>query len=365
MKVGIIYIYDFIDQGAISARGIREQVDQFDAQGVELIELHINSSGGDVFEGIAIYNFLKTKNVIVYVDGIAASTASLIAMAGKEIIMYSSSMMMIHNPWILSAGDGNQMRRQGQTLDQVKEAMIEAYMERTGLKKNEISDLMDAESFMSAKEAVKKGFADKVEKIKDFSKSKNYIGMYVALFDDENEKQKTGDSIMNKALLKFLGYTEEEITAGVKEEAINTKLKDLRAKYKLAEDADITDVIAAVSAEKKADPPAPSAEPPKAESSEEKIDKFLADQKKKEVENLVNGAVEAGKILPAEKNAYMAYADKDFDGCKKELDAKAKNSAVPGKVTLPAGEIKDTPKPKTLDELKAEAASAFKTARKT
>lgn len=131
------------------------------------LTVHINSPGGDVFAGVTIYNALKDYHkgkVTVKVDGLAASIASVVAMAGDEIIMSPGSMMMIHNPWSIGAGSSDELRKAADTLDRIKESILPIYTDRTGLTEDEVQDLMDAETWMSAEKAVELGFADTVQK---------------------------------------------------------------------------------------------------------------------------------------------------------------------------------------------------------
>lgn len=131
------------------------------------LTVHLNSPGGDVFAGVAIYNALKdyTKGkVVVKVDGLAASIASVVAMAGDEIIMSPGSMMMIHNPWSIGVGSSDELRKAADTLDQIKDSILPIYTDRSGLSEDEVKDLMDAETWMTAEKAVELGFADTVQK---------------------------------------------------------------------------------------------------------------------------------------------------------------------------------------------------------
>lgn len=128
------------------------------------ITLWINSPGGDVFAAAQIYNMLMAYkgNVHVVIDGLAASAASVIAMAGTTVSMSPVAMMMIHNPWTVAQGDVKDMARVMEMLGEIKESIINAYELRTGLSRSQLSELMDAESWFNAKKAVELGFADKV-----------------------------------------------------------------------------------------------------------------------------------------------------------------------------------------------------------
>ena len=128
------------------------------------IHLRVNSPGGNVFDGIAIFNTLLSHGakVTAQVDGLAASIASVIVMAASEISMGDNAMMMIHNPATMVGGDSNAMRKMADTMDKVKTSMITAYRRHTKLSVDEVDALMDEETWMTAQETVEKGFAETV-----------------------------------------------------------------------------------------------------------------------------------------------------------------------------------------------------------
>lgn len=128
------------------------------------ISVWINSPGGDVFAAAQIYNMLMDYpyDVTVKIDGLAASAASVIAMAGTTVEMSPVAMMMIHNPATIAIGDSEEMKKAVKMLDEVKESIMNAYEIKTGLARDKISKLMDAESWFNAKKAVELGFADKI-----------------------------------------------------------------------------------------------------------------------------------------------------------------------------------------------------------
>lgn len=138
------------------------------------ITVWINSPGGDVFAAAQIYNMLMDYkgNVTVKIDGLAASAASVIAMAGTEVQMSPVAMMMIHNPATIAIGDSSEMKKAIDMLDEVKESIMNAYEIKTGLSRSRISHLMDAESWFNAKKAVELGFADKLLFLKRNQKGK-------------------------------------------------------------------------------------------------------------------------------------------------------------------------------------------------
>lgn len=128
------------------------------------ITVWINSPGGDCVAAAQIYNMLSNYagKVTVRIDGIAASAASVIAMAGDKVLVSPVSMMMIHNPATIAWGDSAEMQKAVAMLDEVKESIINAYEIKTGLDRRKLSKLMDAETWMDANSAVEYGFADGV-----------------------------------------------------------------------------------------------------------------------------------------------------------------------------------------------------------
>ena len=128
------------------------------------ITVWINSPGGDCVAAAQIYNMLMNYkgNVTIKIDGIAASAASVIAMAGTKVIMSPVSMMMIHNPATAAFGDSADMQKAIAMLDEVKESIINAYEIKTGLSRTKLSHLMDAETWMDANSAIEMGFADEI-----------------------------------------------------------------------------------------------------------------------------------------------------------------------------------------------------------
>lgn len=133
------------------------------------ITVWINSPGGDCVAAAQIYNMLREYegNVTVKIDGIAASAASVIAMAGDKVLMSPVSMMMIHNPMTIAFGDSGEMQKAIDMLKSVKDSIINAYEIKTGLSRTKLAHLMDAETWMDAGKAVELGFADEIIKRND------------------------------------------------------------------------------------------------------------------------------------------------------------------------------------------------------
>lgn len=140
---------------------------------VREIKVYINSIGGDVFAGQAIHSMLRRHpaKVTVYIDGLAASIASVVAMAGDVVYMPRNAMMMLHNPWSLAVGNAEVFRKMAEDLDKIRESMVAAYQDKSGLDRDKIIELMDAETWLTAEEAVKLGFADEIEEAKQVAAS--------------------------------------------------------------------------------------------------------------------------------------------------------------------------------------------------
>jgi ATP-dependent Clp protease protease subunit len=134
---------------------------------VDELHLHVNSPGGDVFAGQAIYSMLyhHPARIVGHVDGAAASIASLVLMAANHIVMPANATMMVHSPWTVAMGNARELRRTADALEQAGEGMVAAYTARTGKEADEIRALLDAETWMTAAKAKELGFADEVEEL--------------------------------------------------------------------------------------------------------------------------------------------------------------------------------------------------------
>lgn len=164
-KKGELFIYDDIGAGFFGGIGAKEVVSQVNALGkIDTLNVRINSAGGDVFEGLTIYNFLNKHpaQVVVDIDGLAASIASIIAMAGEEIRMAENAMMMIHDPFSLMAGTAEDFRKHADMMDQVKGNMVGIYAARTKTDSATLSKMMSEETWMKSADAIAKGFVDSI-----------------------------------------------------------------------------------------------------------------------------------------------------------------------------------------------------------
>ena len=157
-------IYDSIGEsfwgGGVTAESVKQKLDE--AGDVSKIVVRINSPGGDVFEGSAIYSLLSQHKAKVecYVDGLAASAAFTIAMAADTIHVSESAMMMLHNAWGMCVGDASDMEKTAELLDKISGTMRDVYSKRSGQSADEVQALMDAETWLTAEEAVENGFAE-------------------------------------------------------------------------------------------------------------------------------------------------------------------------------------------------------------
>ena len=139
-------------------------VKEIEGLDVDVIHCYINSYGGEVAEGLAIYNALKRHKAKVktYCDGFACSAASVVFMAGDERIMSASSMLMIHNAWMWAAGDANELRKQADDLEKINEASNNVYLEHINISKEQLQEMLDKETWLTAQEALDMGFCTTV-----------------------------------------------------------------------------------------------------------------------------------------------------------------------------------------------------------
>jgi ATP-dependent Clp endopeptidase proteolytic subunit ClpP len=157
-----VYILDEIGLWGVSAEDFIRDITENSSRDKE-VRVHLNSPGGDVFDGLAIYNFLKDRgNVTTIVDGVAASMASVIFMAGTNRIMPRNSLLMIHNPWGVRAGDSDELRKAAEALDKMQDSLAGIYANATGMGIDAVKALMDETTWMNGADAEKDGFATTV-----------------------------------------------------------------------------------------------------------------------------------------------------------------------------------------------------------
>ena len=193
-----LFIYgDIVDfswwEDDVSANDIRKKLNETNAK---TINVHINSLGGDTFTGVAIYNLLKAKSktakIITYVDAIAASAASIIAMAGDKIVMPCNTLMMIHNCWTFGIGNANELRKTASDMDKIMDAVVQCYLSKIKITEEELRNLLDEETYLTAQEAFEKGFCDEVLELTEDEKEihPNALSSLVNIVKNSKEKSK-------------------------------------------------------------------------------------------------------------------------------------------------------------------------------
>lgn len=197
------------------------------------VTLNLNSPGGDAFEGVALYNTLKACNkpVNVNVVGLAASAASIVAMAGDTVCMNTGTQMMIHGAMALCAGFAADMRKMAETLDQVSGSIADIYVAETGNSKRKVTEMMNAETWMSADEAVENGFATstgasaRVQNTFDLSMFKNAPKELIEVLSDE--KKMVVDEKIAEAQAAIAALEAEILNEGVAEDQLDLESAQL------------------------------------------------------------------------------------------------------------------------------------------
>jgi len=185
---GDITSWAWEELGEVSAVNLSKQLDALGD--VDQIDVYINSYGGEVAEGLAIYNALKRHKakVTTYCDGFACSIASVIFMAGDERVMNESSLLMIHNAWTYAVGNAEELRKQAEDLEKITQASVEAYKSHSVLSEEEIKALMDNETWILPTEALEYGFATKIDKPDSKNASQNAFQQLFDIIKAHQEK---------------------------------------------------------------------------------------------------------------------------------------------------------------------------------
>ena len=212
----------------VSADQVYKELENF-GNDIDVINLYINSPGGSVTEGCAIYSALKRHKAVknVYIDGQCSSIASVIAMAGDKIAMSPVANMMIHNPITALAGDAQEMRKTANILDIMKETIINAYVTKSHLSREEISELMNTTTYFTADQAIEKGFA--TEKIvfdiknSEFSNLENFKIRPKQVTNSGNTEKKGGESMAKN--VQELEAQNKELVENIRKEAIAQERK--------------------------------------------------------------------------------------------------------------------------------------------
>jgi ATP-dependent protease ClpP protease subunit len=172
-----ILIYDTIGEDfwdeSVSAKKFVRELNDIDAKN---INIRINSEGGSVFDGLAIYHAIKRKDsfITTFVDGLAASIASVIALAGDKVVIAKNAFFMIHNPWSWAIGDSKEMIKQAELLDQIKGSIVNIYSGHSTLSEDEIIKAMDEETWYDGDQSEELGFSDVVGEEKKIAASLNF-----------------------------------------------------------------------------------------------------------------------------------------------------------------------------------------------
>ena len=216
-EIADVYIFDEIGMYGITAQSFISDIKDLKDKP---INLRINSLGGDVFDGMAIYNVIKKREnkTTVYIEGIAASIATIIALGADEVIMSENSLFMIHNAWGGSMGNASDLRKTAETLEKISGELTDIYVKKTGLAVERITEMMEEETWLNADEAYEMGFVDTVsDSIKvaakyDVSKFKNITSEQIQnkLSININNKKMTNE------LKEWFNNKVEEIVATVK-----------------------------------------------------------------------------------------------------------------------------------------------------
>ena len=226
-KSADVYIFDEIGTFGLTAQSFIEEIKSYKDTPMSL---HINCVGGDVFEGMAIYNVLKkrTARTTVYIEGLAASMGSVIALAGDEVVMAENSLFMIHNAWGGAMGEATEIRKTAALLDKISGEIADIYTKKTNLPYNRVKEMMDEETWLSADEAFNLGFIDSIS---DAIK-------VAAKYDVSKFKNITDKEIQNKLSvnLKSKKMTEEL------KNWFNAKVEEIITKVKASNESETEDV---------------------------------------------------------------------------------------------------------------------------
>jgi len=233
-----VYIFDEIGSSNINAKSFISEIRNYKKRPMNL---HINCVGGDVFEGMAIYNVLRKREykTTVYIEGIAASMGSVIALAADEIIMAENSLFMIHNAWGGAMGEAKDLEKTASLLNKISAEIADIYVKKTNLSYEKIKDMMDEETWLNAEEAYNLGFVDSIsDAIKvaakyDVSKFKNITNEEIQSKLSINLKTKK----MTEELKNWFDAKVESIIAKVKED--NVEVEAEKVEVTLADNDEI------------------------------------------------------------------------------------------------------------------------------
>lgn len=315
-------IYDDIGESfwgdTVSAKDVRAKLSA--SQNAKTIRMRVNSRGGDVFDGFAIYALLQAHpaRVEAHVDGIAASMASIIIMAADEITVSAGAMIMIHNPWAYAVGESDDLRATADLLDKMQSKSADVYVARTGISREKIIEMMDAETWLTADEAKAQGFADIVKPAKKATQTKALASIRLDGLKPPNgliaacaQARSAAPNVREGA------EPEQELTTMEKAERI-ALCSALGLSADVSADVLIQKASALVAAHGKAPEGfelTPKGELASMKAAHDAAIAELATTRKAARENAVNAcldeAVKSGKIIPAAREKYAALCATD------------------------------------------------------
>ncbi|GAA3721740.1 Clp protease ClpP [Nonomuraea antimicrobica] len=383
-----VYIYDEISYWGVSAQDF---IGELKAITASEIRLRLNSPGGDVFDGIAIANLLRSHpaNVTTWVDGLAASIASVIALAGDRVVMQPHSQMMIHNPWALCIGDADDMRDAAERLDRQSDNLAAVYTERAGGDVQHWRSLMAAETWFTAAEAVTAGLADEVaerrppedapddepdEAAKALTRSWD---LTVYRYAGRERSPAPNLAVVRNARLPVNGQAQHAPPAGPaagaqktqEEDSMSTLAEGLRERLGITsaelDDDALLQALDEALEERADDDPAPPASQRQEPIAAQLPDGMVlvdeatlselrsnaaegvaarAQQRAEAREQALNEAVRLGKFAPARRSHWAKAWDADPDGTRQLLDSLAEGLVPLEPIGEPGGE------PDTRDE---------------
>lgn len=207
-----LYIYGDIvayewDESDVSAFSFKKELEELGD--ISELNVHINSLGGSTYQGLTIYNLLKQHKaqINMYIDGIAASAASIIAMAGDKIYMPKSSMMMIHNCWTGIIGNAKELRKTADDMDKIAVAYKAAYLSKINIDEEKLDELLEEESYLTADECVEMGFADEILDLDEKNSINQYSSRFlcnlVSKLKEKNKQEEKVTELSEKSIEKI------------------------------------------------------------------------------------------------------------------------------------------------------------------
>jgi len=220
-QVGIaeVFLYDIIGMWGIDAETFSREIAALD---VELLRIRINSPGGDVFDGMAIHNAIARHpaRTETWIDGLAASAASYIALAGDEVFMADNALLMIHDPWSFTLGNARDHRKEADILDKISDQIIGIYARKTGMEADELKDMMAEETWLTAEEALDQGFVDQVVEPQIAEEEAPAAKWNLKMFENSppelrkaRREVRTPDSAGIEAVLREAGFSRNDAKA--------------------------------------------------------------------------------------------------------------------------------------------------------